>query len=222
MDAKQAIARTVETWAPGADPGALLRIAQRESAFIPTAIGDSGPGSAGERAYARMRDRLVNSGNPWAEDASRWSGSFGLYQMMPAYFIGLWDVQADPYVMFDPVIATAIAGRYWNRGVRAGATDFVRMRLFWANPSWVSKSEYDPEYKKRLSSKLSEVDGVINPPTARYRYDAFGVGPQSDQAQMAARARGGATTPTRPTSDLSLPLFALAAWSVFKAWKNGA
>lgn len=207
MTPEQAIAATVAAWG-GGDPSALIRIAERESRLVPTARGDK---DAAPRAYDRVRNDLVAAGNAWANTPGRWSHSFGLYQLMPAYYARLWDPKADPHVLFDPRVATVVAGRLWNRAVRAGATDFVRVRLFWANPSWVNIPSDDPRYMERLD-RWSIVDGQMNPRVDRFDYRAFGVGPQSGQSQ---RLPG---TNVASTDWPSVISWSLLAWRLWKAY----
>lgn len=177
MTPKEAIISTVAAWGAG-DPSALIRIAERESRLRPSVVGDVE--KAGD-AYDRVRDQLVQMGNPWATDRERWAGSFGLYQLMAPYAARLWSPKADPHVLFDPRVATVVAARLWNRAVRAGATDFVRVRLFWANPNWVNIPSDDDRYLSRLD-KWSIVDGQMNPRVEQFDYGHFGYGPQDGQA----------------------------------------
>lgn len=184
MTPQEAILATVAAWG-GRNPAALMAIAKRESAFVATARGDK---EAAPRAYLRVVDTLRKMGNPWADDPSRWDASFGLYQMMPAYYARLWDPKADPHVLFDPRIATVVAARLWNKAVAAGATDFVRVRLYWANPSLINVGETSDEYQRRLD-KYSIVDGQMNPPVSRFDYSSFGVGPQPGQEERLPRTQ---------------------------------
>jgi Transglycosylase SLT domain len=196
--AEQAIRETVANWGAG-DPAALVRIAQRESGLNPYAVGDKGIGG---KAFAKRQDFFRREGNPFADDAPRWDGSFGLYQMMPAYFLPLWDAKADPYSLFDPFVATVVAGRLWNKATRAGADSFVRVRLFWANPSLVDSPADSEAYQKRLD-KWSTVAGRLNPPASAFDYSAFGIGPQAGQDELIEQARaavgGRSSIPTLPT-----------------------
>jgi hypothetical protein len=199
-----------------ADPGALIRIAQRESALKPTAWGDKkyGPG-----VYAKKRDDLIASGNPWATDPSRWGGSFGLFQMMPAYFLRLWDAKADPFIMFDPRVSTVIAGRLWNRAVQAGARDFVEVRIFWAFGS-LQHRQGSEEYNKRLD-KWSVVDGVMNPPVSRFNYAGFGTGPTADQIAKVNLVRTNSTQPQVKVATSNLMPVVVIGGLAYLAYKKG-
>lgn len=214
-DPRQAIIDTVAAWGAH-NPDALIRTAERESYMTPTAIGDH---KGGPQAFERTRDRIRGEGNPWSERPERCAGSFGLFQMMPAYHLRLWDPQGDPYLLFDPYVSTVIAGRLWNRGVNAGATDFVRMRLWWKYPSWVNKPVESPEYQERLASKFSVVDGVRNPPTRIFDYRPFGTGPQKDQLALLAKARGNRAT-TSPATSFPWLTVASIAYAIWKAHRN--
>lgn len=208
------ISAVVQAFCGPTDPSALIRIAQRESALTPDAWGDKkyGPG-----VYQKKRDDLIASGNPWADDPSRWGGSFGLYQMMPAYFLRLWNPKSDPFVLFDPRIATVCAGRLWNRAVQAGARDFVEVRIFWAFGS-LQHRQGSAEYNKRLD-KWSEVDGVMNPPVSHFDYSGFGTGPQADQIERLNAIGGNGGGSASKTSNI-LP-FVAAAGLAYLAWKKG-
>lgn len=210
MTPAQAIAATVAAWG-GGDPAALIRIAERESRLTPTARGDA---TAAPKAYERERDVLRAAGNPWADDPSRWSHSFGLYQMMPAYHARKWSPLADPHVLFDPRIATVVAGRLWNRAIKAGADDFVRVRLFWANPSWVNIPSDDPRYQDRLD-KWSIVNGQLNPPVRYFDYSSFGTGPQEGQEQ---RLPGGPALTKREASWLQIASLGWLGYRLLKAY----
>lgn len=179
-NASPQIIETVQRWAPGADPGALLRIAERESRFSPTAIGDKtiAPG-----VFLAQQERIRSEGNPWSETPERWGGSFGLYQMMAPYMVRIWDPKADPYLLFRPDIATVTAGRLWNRAVKLGAKDFVDVRMVWAygGSRGLEFSKDSPEYQKRLNDKWSVVDGVRNPPVTKFNYAGFGMVPFAGQ-----------------------------------------
>lgn len=212
MNAKDAIASTVHAWG-GQNPAALMRIAERESAFVPTAVGDIQPAT---EAYERVWQDLVKMGNPWAQDTERWYGSYGLYQLMAPYYARIWHPQADPHVLFDPHIATAVAARIWNRAVAKGAKDFMDVRMFWANPKFLGKGPGDPFYDSRLDSKFTVVEGIRNPPVNRYDYQAFGTGPQPDQEQKLAAARGGAVAPPKGIPFSTLATLGLLAWKVWK------
>lgn len=199
-EAERAIAETVRRWTGGrGNPAALIAIARRESGLNPRAVGDV---QAAARAYERTRDRLRNEGNPWADEPGRWAGSFGLFQLMPAYWLRLSDPKADPHSLFNPEVATIVAARMWNRAVKAGARDFVGVRLYWANPSWVRFQPGDVEYDKRLD-RHAIVDGEMNPPAYAYDYSAFGVGP-SENASTPAQSAG--------ISPLALAILAWKGW----------
>lgn len=211
MTPKEAIIATVAAWGAG-DPAALIRIAERESRLNPTARGDL---EAAPRAYERVRDNLQKMGNPWANDPSRWDASMGLFQMMPAYYARLWSPTADPHVLYDPRIATVIAGRLWNRAVKAGADDFVSVRLFWANPNWVRVPDDDERYISRLNDKWSIVDGEVNPSVIRFRgYSAFGTGPQEDQEERLPRA----AIPDDQPNWLRIASIALLGYRLWKSY----
>lgn len=211
------ISAVVQAFCGPADPGALIRIAQRESALTPDAWGDKKYGPA---VYEKKRADLEASGNPWANDPSRWGGSFGLYQMMPAYFVRLWNPQSDPFILFDPRVATVCAGRLWNKAVAAGARDFVEVRIYWAFGS-LQHRQGSEEYNKRLD-KWSEVDGVMNPPVSRFNYSGFGTGPQPDQVTrlnaITGGGGGGGGTVSKTTNILP---FVAAAGLAYWAWKRG-
>jgi hypothetical protein len=209
MTPQEAIAATVAAWGDG-NPAALIRIAERESRLTPTAKGDAG--SAPE-SYEREQDALRKMGNPWANDASKWDHSIGLYQMMPANHARLWDPRADPDVLFDPRIATVVAARLWNRGVARGADDFVRMRLWWGAPKYLNVPSSDEQYQKRLN-KWSIVEGVLNPRTDYFDYSAFGTGPQEGQQ---ARLPGAAVELPAPTNWLKIISY---SWLAYKLWKK--
>lgn len=179
MTITEIIASTVAAFCGSeANPDALITIANRESRLTPTAVGDR---ERGAKAYEREHAELVAMGNPYANDPGRWAGSFGLYQLMPAYYARLWDPKADPGVLFDPRIATVVAGRLWNRAVAKGATNFVEVRLVWAGGSIFARPG-DPEYDKRLD-KWSVVDGEMNPSVRKFAYQGFGTKMQPDQWQ---------------------------------------
>lgn len=211
MTPKEAIAATVASWG-GRNPAALIRIAERESRLTPTARGDAAYAPA---AYERVRDDLRKMGNPWADDPSRWSHSFGLYQMMPAYYARLWSPTADPHVLFDPRIATVVAARLWNRALQKGATDFVRVRLFWANPSWVNIPSDDSRYQDRLD-KWSIVDGQLNPPVRYFDYSAFGTGPQQGQESRLPADSG---LPPASGGGMGILQMLSLGWLGFRLWK---
>lgn len=209
MTPQEAIEATVAAWGAG-NPAALIRIAERESRLIPTARGDANDAPI---AYEGQRDKLRAMGNPWADDPSRWSHSFGLYQLMPAYQARKWTPKADPHVLFDPRIATVVAARLWNKGIAAGADDFVRMRLWWANPNLVGIPSSDERYQSRLD-KWSIVDGQLNPPTSYYDYSAFGTGPQPGQE---SRLPGAAAELPAPTNWLKVISY---GWLAYKLWRK--
>lgn len=173
MNARDAIIATVARFAPGADPAALIRIAERESRLVPTAIGDK---TIAFSVYEEQRDALRKMGNPWADVPSRWEGSFGLYQLMAPYMARIWDPKGDPMLLFRPDVATVVAGRLWNRAVALGAKNFVDVRMVWAygGKRGLEFPKDSEEYQRRLNDKWSVVDGVRNPPVSWFRYDGFG------------------------------------------------
>jgi len=184
MNGRDYIVDTVKRWGAG-DPSALIRFSERESRLTPNATGDL---KKGGEAYDNAFDEIVKWGNPWAYDRYRWAGSFGLFQMMPAYHLKRWQKNADPHVLYAPRLATVIAARYWNLGVQRGARDFIDMRLWWANPNFLAYKKTNParyasERAERMNSQWSIIDGEFNPPLSRYDYSAFGTGPQPDQLE---------------------------------------
>lgn len=213
QDAANAIATTVQAWTGGADPMALIRIAERESALHADAVGDR---KFGAQVWAKQQERLRRDGNPWADRPERWVGSTGLFQLMSPYYLRLWDPKADPHRLFDPYVATVAAARLWNRAVEAGAKNFVEVRLFWGfGPAGLKYGPESEPYRKRLKSKWSVVDGRLNPPVSMYDYSSFGTGPQAGQEQRIADIRGGKITPFASKSALAKILVGLLAWRVF-------
>jgi hypothetical protein len=207
MTPQEAIDATISAWGAG-NPAALRMIAFRESRFNPYARGDL---DSAPLAYERVKDDLIKMRNPWARDAERWDASLGLYQTMPAYYARLWHPQADPQVLLDPRIATVVAGRIWNKAVLAGADDFVRVRLYWANPRLMKIDSDHPEYQKRLD-RFSIVDGQLNPRVSQFDYRSFGTGPQAGQD---ARLPGG---PAKTEEMSPLRMISLG-FLLFRLWK---
>lgn len=208
--ARSAIIATVQRYAPGANPAALIRIAERESGLNPQAIGDE---AIAARVYEKQRERIRKDGNPWADDPSRWGGSFGLFQLMAPYMFRIWNPKADPYDLFKPEVATITAARLWNRAVKAGARDFAQVRLYWGyGPRGLEYGPGSKEYDERAANKWSLVEGIQNPPVSRYNYSAFGTGP-GDAGQGPSPGPGGS---------LLLPVvFGLAAgWLAVKGLRS--
>jgi len=215
MNAAAIITAIVQVFCGNANPDALIRIAERESRLTPNVIGDK---TRGAKAYDKMRDALVASGNPWADIRSRWLGSFGLFQFMPAFYIGLWDKLADPHIFFDPRIATVCAGRLWNRAVAAGAQDFIEVRIFWAFGA-LKHRKGSSEYNKRFD-KWSVVGGVMNPPVSAFNYAGFGTGPQSNQVSQVNRVP--LTVQPKPQQSSLTWLPVAAAGLLAYAWQKRA
>lgn len=217
QEAIAAITKAIDLFSPGADPAGLVSIAKRESAGNPNAIGDEtiAPG-----VYERLRDELREMGNPWADDPSRWGGSFGLFQLMAPYFARLWHPKADPHELFDPLKATVVAGRLWNRAVRLGAKDPVEVRLVWAfGPKGLQHRPGSPEYDDRLASERKRFASLGYPAdyatrsAASFGYQGFGTEP--DDSQFAKL--GGGETPGKRSVFLPLILFLAGITGLWKA-----
>lgn len=180
---QRVIIETVAAWTNGqGDPYPLISIADRESAFVNTAVGDE---SIAADVFARDRDKLAQL-NPWTDDPSLWAGSFGLYQLMAPYEVQRWAVDAHPHVLFNPVIATVVAMRRWNRAINLGAKTPVDVRMVWAYAqSGLDIPHDDPRYTSRVESERKRWKklGLSGDPATieAAPFAGAGTGPQTGQ-----------------------------------------
>lgn len=216
------IVATVAAWTGGrGNPGPLLSIAARESAFNPDARGDTGANGAAARAWERERPKFALS--PWENDNARWQASLGLFQLMPANYLPIWDRMADPWVLLDPVIATVVAARALNRAQRFGADTVLDARMIWAfGPRGVLIPHNDARYISRLASerarlrKLNLDPALATAPLSSLGLEEFGQGPQEGQDERAASIRGVSETPRDPVSPAILIAAIAAAWGLLR------
>ena len=209
------ILATVSAWTGGhGNPGPLLSIAARESGFDPDARGDTGENGAAAKAWGREKPKF--HGSTWADDDGRWQASLGLYQLMPANYLPIWDRMADPFVLLDPRVATVVAARALNRARRFGAFTVLDARMIWAfGPHGVLIAHNDTRYISRLASERARMRKLgLDPALATASLDslgldAFGTGPQEGQ-EGRVESIGGAVQPQKSGSP-TLALAVLAA-----------
>ena len=133
------------------DPSPLISIAKRESNFHHLAVGDVRIAS---RVFERDREKIKAKGSPWADSPDLWAGSFGLFQMMAPYETQWWRVDAPPWILKHPVVATILAMRKWNRIIALGAKNPVDVRMVWAyGPDGLAIPKNDERYQSRVKSE---------------------------------------------------------------------
>jgi hypothetical protein len=220
------IRKTVAVWTDGrgnADP--LISIAWRESRLTPSAAGDIKNGTAAI-AWRRNKAKFVAAKNPWANEDKLWEQSIGLYQLMPANMIDKWHMQADPRILFDPIVATVVAARLWNKTIAMGAKTPVDVRMVWAyGPKGLDFDHASPQYMQRVESereKWREL-GLSGDPARvsaqSFNLASFGAWPQKNQNSIVAQIRGDVGIPDyppaeQPSSLLGLALFIAAIWGL--------
>lgn len=194
----RAIGEAVKWWSPGGDWRGLHAIAARESALNHDAAARSELDRQGARGAwnKRMRAALEEHGNPYLgpafqhEEKGGWFNSHGLFQLMAPYHVPKWDWQAPPGVLNNPVIATVIAARLWNRAIRAGATNLCELRSYWK----YGRMGADPTPEKRCRDTMANVKRLGYPPTlaleplTNFGLGGFGVGPAPDDNERLADA----------------------------------
>lgn len=195
MNSRDAIIATVAAWCgPDANPAPLLSIASRESNFNADAIGDV---EIAKRVFERVQPKLLESRHPFANVPERWAGSFGLFQMMAPYHAQGWSKNADPHLLFDPHIATVVAGRLWNRAIALGARTPMDVRMVWAfGPDGLKIPKSDERYTSRLSKERARLQSLgfdadlATAPATSMGYSGFGQLPQPGQDGKLRRAKG--------------------------------
>ncbi len=194
----RAIGEAVNWWSPRGDWRGLHAIAARESGLNHAVAARSELDRKGARRAwdKRMRAALEEQGNPYLgpeyqhEDAGGWFNSHGLYQLMAPYHVPKWSWQASPFILNNPVIATVIAARLWNRGIKAGARNLCELRSYWK----YGRMGVDPEPEKRCQSvqrnlqKLGYSPTLAFKPLSEFGLGGFGTHPQPDDEERLADA----------------------------------
>ncbi len=196
--AMQAITDTVAAVTGGhGDPRMLHAIALRESGLRPDALGDQKNGTAAA-AYARAKEGIRKAGNPYWDDASAWSASYGLFQLMAPYWTRLADPMAHPSVLLDPGVSTRVAARMVNRAAAAGARDWHDVRMFWAfGPKGLQIPRDDERFASRVNStrghlaKLGYPLDLADRQISAASLSSFGVGPQPSAIPTAETSGAG-------------------------------
>lgn len=149
----RAIAETVNTFSPGGNPGWLLSFARRESGYNHMARAKSQADATGaEKAWQRNKSQFVAQGNPWISDIEKaWLTSWGLYQLMTPNQLQRWSWTAHPRVLQNPVVATVIAARLFNRAAQRGAKNLCDVREIWATGNLTGKG--GAKYRERCESE---------------------------------------------------------------------
>lgn len=187
---RDVIVRTLRYVAPDSDPRALLPSAQRESNFVHK-IDATHPADVegAKKAFERNKDGLFKN-NPWVAVPSLWATSRGMFQFMPANHLHRFDPNADPRVLWHPVVNTIVAARLFNKHVQAGAKNLCDVRSGWAGGTkyW----EKDPKYAERCKSLKNRLvsmgfpESLATVPTSYFKLDAFGTGPQKWDRDLVA------------------------------------
>lgn len=176
------------------NPEPLISIAQRESNFSHTAIGDV---EIAAQVFERDREKLARNGSPWTDDPDAWAGSFGLFQLMAPYETQRWRADAHPSVLFHPVISTILAMRKWNRALALGARNAVDVRMVWAYGGDGLDIPHDDErYTSRVTSerkrwrKLGLSGDPLDPVEPYAGAGTVETATQQEQAGQAAKKLG--------------------------------
>lgn len=209
---KIAINNTVQAFSPGGDPRWMFAFARRESNFAHAARAKSEADAAGARkAWKRQKPHYAGHGNPHIEEMeNEWLTSWGLYQLMMPYHLQRWSWTAHPAALLNPIVATVIAGRLFNRGKQLGAKNIVDIRQMWATGS-PKRTESWEGRKASLQKRFAQMgfpSDAWDWPLGRWGMDGFGLGEQPDQLgkyQSLAEPLHLNTTPDLPTpADWSL------------------
>ena len=189
----RAIKETVNWWSPGGDWRGLHSIAKRESGMNHYIAARSQADRQGARRAwdNRMRAALEDKGNPYTgpeyqhEERGGWFNSHGLFQMMAPYHVPKWSWTAPPSVLNHPIIATVIAARLWNRGVRAGAKTLCELRSYWK----YGRLGVDPTPTQRCQNTKARLEAMGYPrsmadrPLSSFKLSGFGTAPQSNDQE---------------------------------------
>lgn len=191
---RRIIKETIEYVSPGADASPLLAFALRESNFNHRVDSKNQADiEAGKRAFDRNLARSYSQ-NRWRNEPGLWHTSRGLFQFVVANHLLRWDRNADPRVLWHPVVSTIVAARLWNRMVQQGASTVCDMRSGWAGgPGYWRK---DPNYQQRCESLRARLVRMGFDPSLADRdaksfgYEVFGTGPQPWDAAVVAQVSG--------------------------------
>jgi hypothetical protein len=97
---------------------------------------------------------------------------------MTPYHLQRWSWKAHPHVLTNPITATVMAGRLFNRGKQRGAENIVDIRQMWGTGS---PNRVEPGWSKRKVSlqnrfkKLGFPDDAWDWPLDRWGMQGFGL-----------------------------------------------
>jgi hypothetical protein len=182
-----AINNTVSRFSPGGDPRWMFAFAERESGFNHAARAKSEADAAGARkAWIRQKPKYIDHGSAHVQEIEdNWLTSWGLFQLMAPYHIQRWSWTAHPNVLINPVTATVIAGRLFNRAQQLGAKNIVDVRQLWGTGS---VKRVEPGWSKRKESLQARFkrhglpDDAWDWPLEKWGMRGFGT--KSDTAQF--------------------------------------
>jgi hypothetical protein len=161
----------------------MISVAKRESNFNHLVRAKSEADAKGaRRAWERNKQKYVDAGSKHiAEIEQTWLTSWGLYQLMMSNHLQRWGHTAHPRVLTNPIVATVIAGRLFNRAVARGAKNLCDVRQLWATGN-LSKG---PKYEERCASEKARFKALGYPvslvtmPIRNWGMAGFGTAPQS-------------------------------------------